>query len=81
MKYVIFSAFSFILFLIFSSEASFILLNENFTKIGSIGFRELLIIHSITLSIYSLIDTVKYILYYKRTRRIIVDNYLRYPDP
>ncbi len=79
MKYIILSVFSFILFLIFSSEAIFILLNKSFTKIGSIGFRELSIIHSITLSIYSLTDTVKYILYHKRTRRIIADNYLRYP--
>lgn len=80
MKYIVFSAFSFILFLIFSTEASLILLDENFTKIGNIGVRELLIIHVITLGIYSLIDTVKYILYHKRTRRIIVDNYLRYPN-
>ena len=63
----------------FTTEASFILLNESLKKIGGIGFRELLIIHSLTLSIYSLIDTVKYMLYHKRTRRVILDNYLSYP--
>ena len=81
MKYIVCSGFSFLLFIVFIAETSFILLNEDSTKIGNLDFRTLLIIHSSLLSIVSFFDMIKYILYYKKSKKeSSLDRYINYPN-
>ena len=81
MKYIIFSIFSSIFFVIFTAETTFILLNKDYINIGSLDLRSLLIIHSSLLSILSFCDIVKYMLYHKRSKRISnIDRYINYPN-